>query len=114
MVFRALSTLDRSSILCKALYWPQKELGDIPGRLAAHAQPGALMPSPRPPGGHKDGLREQGLAKWSPQHLGPGSGEPHKAASPWDVASASPNSQASWPDTQRLFLLPSPFASWSL
>ena len=28
IVFQALRTWDRSSLLCKALYWPQKELGE--------------------------------------------------------------------------------------
>lgn len=36
IVFQALRTLDSSSLLCKALYWPQKELRGIGGSHCRH------------------------------------------------------------------------------
>lgn len=72
-LFQVLSTLDRSSSLHKALYWPQEELWGM-AQPAAHAKPGVLTPHTR----HTEqsqGRRLQGagFAKWSLEHSGLGS-----------------------------------------
>lgn len=67
-MFQALSTLDRSSSLRKALYWPQEELWGM-----AQPRPGVLTPHTR----HTEQsqgrwLQGAGFAKWSSEHSGLG------------------------------------------